>query len=62
MPVIRNYEVRQERRVVVSAESPADAVRIGQAAFDGEDHTLSEIGGYVVREVRVTGIDASEEI
>lgn len=62
MPAVRNYEVRQERVVIVSAPSPADAVRVGQAAFNDESHDMNDIGGYVVRGVRETSIDAREEI
>lgn len=38
MPKIRNYEVSQTRKVKVTANSPVDAIRIADVAFnEGQD-------------------------
>lgn len=61
MPAVRVYIVRQEREVKVRAESPADAVKVGTAAFRGEDHDFREIGGSTTSEVRETETSARED-
>jgi hypothetical protein len=61
MPAVHQYLVKQERQVTVRAESPADAVRIGQAAFRDEDHDFRDIGGVTLSEVFETSIEAVQE-
>lgn len=61
MPAVRIYAVEETRQVFVRAESPADAIRIGQAAFAEEDYDFQDIGGYVTQKVRQTSISAKEQ-
>lgn len=61
MPEIKYYTVTQEREVKVSANSPADAVRVADAAFKGEDHDFRDIGGAVQTPIRDRDIHARED-
>lgn len=61
MPGVYTFTVVRTQEVKVSAETPADAVRVGNAAFDNEDHTMQEIGGHVTREVQTLSIEASKD-
>lgn len=59
MPAVRNYEVVQERRVKVRAESPTDAIEVAKPAFDA-GHVDSSYDG-ILGDPRETSIEARED-
>lgn len=60
MPETRYWTVTQEREVQVTGNTPADAIRVAQAAFNDEDHDFRDIGGMVRSKVKETAMDARE--
>lgn len=68
MPAIRYFEVTQQRKVKVAANSPYDAVRIAEAAFengqnsgDGVIDGPMGVYGNARSKVRVTDIYCKED-
>lgn len=61
MPAVHTFTVVRTQEVKVSAESPADAVRLGDAAFNNDIHTFQDIGKSVRREVQTLSIEATRD-
>jgi len=69
MPQIRTYEVSQTRKVKVTANNPADAVAIANAAFTngqnsdrGAKDAPAGIWGNISSEIRIADMTCYEEI
>lgn len=60
MPAVRVYTVTQEREVKVRAESPADAVRLGDLAFRGQAEVSGDSPSIVSSEKTIS-IGARED-
>lgn len=60
MPTVRTYVVTQTREVKVVATDPADAVKLGDAAFNGVTDS-SVIHDTAKLEIRVTETTARED-
>jgi hypothetical protein len=73
MPAIRRYRVTEIREVLVDANNPVDAVRIGAIAFtrgqsyDGrvddrvKQEELGDVYGNTVSQIRTIDISATED-
>ena len=59
MPAVRRYRVREEREVLVTASSPAEAVVKGNDAFRAQENGQEKAVG--VSEIRSLDISATED-
>lgn len=61
MPAAYTFTVVRTQEVKVSAETPAEAAQIGEAAFNNDIHTFQDIGKSVRREVQTLSIEATRD-
>lgn len=59
MPVMKYYEIDEERRVRVRATSPADAIQVADAAFKGNE--IPEEKGSLVSEIETMGLNLRKD-
>lgn len=60
MSEIRHFIVERTQHVKVMCDTPENAIRIANAAFDKETHDFRAIGGIVRRGPHTIGLEAIE--
>lgn len=61
MSAMKHFRVEQKREVLITANSPVDAVRIANHAFDNETRLVEGVWGHPTSQVSITHISAHEE-